>query len=562
MKHSSLTEKMILYFLALGVGAILTTGLFSFYAARKALMERAYEQLTSIRLARKAAVERFFKDRLNETDFLATEGVNSLIQRSDYYSGYFIFDTNGVINRFESNEPDTHFPVSFLKSLTQKNLQCFIADNAPTSDENHILLSVCRLNNNDNFLALIIKSGLIDSIMLEVNPTHGLGYSGETYLIGQDYLMRTKSRFIEGSVMKTKVITNPSVNALVGMEGTMLANDYRGIRVLSSFGLVNVPGIKWVILAEIDYKEATASVNSIRNSILILGLITAIALFILTYTVSKTITLPLKQLKTAVAALGEGGDRAPLKVLSNDELGELTEAFNQMTLALQTKDSALKEERLKRVSAAIDSQEKERQRLSRELHDGIGQGIIGIRLRLAALENKVSDQIKKDLNNIIKINDDLVDEVRTSSNALMPPALAEFGLMSALQSIARTIKDSGSMDVFIDGEIPDGLFGRKPVLYIFRILQEAMNNALRHSSATRIDVRINTSPGILNLEVADNGIGFNPETINCGNGLSNIKERVSILNGSITISSSPGNGTSIKISLPINKVQYDKVISG
>lgn len=562
MKRSSLTEKMILYFLALGIGAIIITGMFSFYAARKALMERSYEQLTSIRLTRKAAVERFFKDRLNETFFIAEEGINNFIERSGYYSGYFVFDASGQIKEYQSNIANLKFPAGFLRGLAGKGNECFIADNTASLTENHLLLSVCRLKEEDDYLALLIRSELIDSIMLEVNPEHGLGHSGETYLIDGDHLMRTKSRFIDQSVMKTKVITLPAVNALLGKEGTALAEDYRGIKVLSSYGLVRASGIEWVILAEIDYSEATASVSAIRNSIIVLVLVTAVAFFILTYTVSKTITMPLKQLKNAVATLGEKGNHIQLEVLSNDELGELTEAFNQMTQALEIKDSALREERLKRVSAAIDSQDKERQRLSRELHDGIGQGVIGIRLRLAAFENKVPVEFKEDLHSILKINDDLVDEIRTSSNALMPPALAEFGLNAALQSIARNITDTGSMDVIIEGTLTDGLFGRKPILYIFRILQEAMNNAARHSAATRLSVKINTSPGVLNMEVADNGIGFDPGSVNCGNGLSNLRERVNLLNGAIAIESSPGSGTKISISIPINKVQYDKVIPG
>lgn len=562
MKRSSLTEKMILYFLALGIGAILITGLFSFHIARKALLERAYEQLTSIRLTRKAAVERFFKDRMNETAFLAEMELKTFIDSSEYYSGFFIFDSTG--HTYDYHPEGEHFYIepSLLAGLCHPGNDCFISDIKPPAASDRFLLSVCRLKNNNTFLALMIKSELIDSIMLEVNPEHGLGYSGETYLIDHDYLMRTKSRFIEGSVMKTKVITLPSINAVSGKEGTMLSDDYRSIKVLSSYGSINVPGLDWSILAEFDYSEATTSISAIGNSIIVLCLVTAIALFLLTYTVSKRITLPLKQLKSAVADFGNTGHHPPLQVLSNDEFGELTEAFNQMTLALLQKDLVVKEERLKRVSAAIDSQEKERQRLSRELHDGIGQGIIGIRLRLAALENKVSEDVIKDLSLIIRIIDVLVDEIRTSSNALMPPALAEFGLNAALQSIARNISDSSEMDVTILGELADGLYGRKPVLYIFRILQEAMNNAAKHSQANRLEVKIDTSSEFLKLEIADNGIGFDPETAHTGNGLSNLKERVNILNGVFEIRSAPGNGTIIRIRIPINKVQYDKVISG
>lgn len=529
---------MILYFLALGIGAIVITGVFSFRAARRALLERSYDQLTSIRLTRKTAVERFLNDRLKEAGYIAKSGDTNLISVSGYYTGFCVF-----------------------KDLNKKETSgAYIADYATIKNYTGNLIAVAPANEAGNHLGLVIKAGLIDSIMLEVNPEHGLGYSGETYLTGSDHLMRTRSRFIEGSVMKTSVITLPVIKAFEGTEGTILAKDYRGIKVLSSFGRINVQGLDWAILAELDYSEATSSISTIRNNIIIISLITAIALFALTYTISRAITRPLVSLKKAASELGDGKSHDPLPVESDDEIGELTEAFNSMTDNLKLKDEALRIERINSVKSAIDGQDRERQRLSRELHDGIGQGIIGVRLRLAVLENRVPEEIKEDVSSIIRINDMLIDEVRATSNALMPPALAEFGLITAVKSIGNNIYDSSGIKVEIDGELPDGLFGRKPVLYIFRMIQEALNNAAKHSDASLIRVSIRIDREKLKLNISDNGKGFDPDTTTKGSGLSNLKERVSLLKGSVTILSSPGNGTSIIACIPVNKSQYDKIV--
>jgi signal transduction histidine kinase len=550
---------MILYFLALGIGSIVITGLFSFNSARRALMERSYNQLTSIRLTRKAAIERFFTDRLTETAFLARSG-GGLEQLAvpDYYSGCLpSADAARLVIETESQNA-----ASPSKGQNPKGPdKPFILDYRNEQDTNKQLLSVCRINGTSEVLALVIRQDLIDSMMLEVSPSHGLGHSGETYLVGPDYLMRTSSRFISNSMMNTRVATAPAELALKGHEGIILAEDYRGIKVLSSYGRIDVPGLNWLILAEIDYMEATASINVIRNNIIMLSLLTALALFILTYTISKRITRPLVRLTKAAADLGSGTMDAPLPVESQDETGELTEAFNQMRVSLRLKDEALKAERINRVKSAIDGQDQERQRLSRELHDGIGQGIIGVRLRLAALEKDVPEKIRESLRSVIEINDNLIDEVRTASNALMPPALAEFGLLPAVRSIGHNISDAYGIDTRVEGEFPSGLFGRKPVLYIFRIIQEAMNNAAKHSGAEMILVSLEVTNEMLTIKITDNGKGFDTDTACNGHGLLNMKERVSLLKGCISMASSP-SGTTVTIEIPVNKLLYDKIISG
>lgn len=568
MKRSSLTEKMILYFLALGTGCIIITGFFSFLSARKALLARTYDQLTSVRLTRQSSVESFFVGRLQETAFFAESGENAMNRlTSANYSGYLLFDQEGKILLMNTTDACFSIPMKAISNeISARRPMPRILDYSEATDSCRQLATIARrvlANGDTGILVMILKPGLIDSMMLEVNPDHGLGYSGETYLVGYDHLMRSRSRFIEGSLMHTRVDTDPVKLALEGTNGILQTLDYRGVEVLSSFGEIHLPGLKWVMLAELDYKEATASVYGLRNNIILLSLFTAVTLFILTYTISKRITRPLTLLKDAVAELGEGHLPEAIAVESDDETGELTEAFNSMTVRLREKDEALRAERINSTRSAIDGQDKERQRLSRELHDGIGQNIIGIRLRLTALESSVPEQLKEDFQSVIRITDSLTDEVRATSTALMPPTLAEFGLMPAIRGMCANITDTCGISVNVEGEVQAGLFGRKPVLYIFRIIQEALHNAVRHSGADKIDVGLHFSNGLLHLSVADNGCGF--ELSACqgtGHGIINMNERVSLLRGTMEVIALPGKGTRIKADIPVNKLQYDKIISG
>lgn len=523
------------------------------------MLKRTYDQLTSIRLTRELTIERFFADRLNEATFPAiTVGAKmKWLASSGYYSGYMIFNSAGkAVSGFISDSCINRSVTDLKPEELTASKEAIILDYPHNHHHCNYLLTVSPMGSpgrDQEFLVMVIKPDCIDRLMLEVSPDHGLGYSGETYMVGSDYLMRSNSRFIAHSIMNTKVNTESVQQALKGRHGPVLTNDYRGVEVLSSYGRIKVKGLDWVMLAELDYKEVMTPVYALRNNIILLSLITAMAFFILTYTISTRITRQLKRLKNAAVEVGDGRLQPPVPVLSQDETGELTEAFNRMTIRLYEKDEALKAERLNSVKSAIDGQDTERQRLSRELHDGIGQGVIGIRLRLAALENELPEKIKNNFRSIIQITDNLVEEVRTTSNALMPPALAEFGLMPAIRSTCDMMSETYHTRVVLKGEIPAGLLGRTPILYVFRIIQESLNNAARHSGAACIVLNIRLANDSLFIEITDDGKGFDASAVQAGqHGLNNIRERVNLLKGKVAISSSVGSGTHILIEIPAN----------
>jgi signal transduction histidine kinase len=574
---------MVLYFLALGIGSIVITGIFSFFTARKALLERTYDQLTSLRLARETLLENYFFDRLRETEYCAssaevkrlatnlishnlyasnlTDSIGLPFFASVYYSGLMILDKSGkLLYKNNQDQQTTENRIAFNSGhLNYNSPKAFVVDlpSGEPMDTNYLFTACAILIKGEviAYIALQLRPELINDFMLDANPSNGLGYSGETYLVGDDYLMRSPSRFIQGSVMKTRVMTIPVSKAFKNETGIALVLDYRGIEVLSSYGQVHIDGLKWALIAEIDYKEATASIYTIRNNILLLTVFTALAFFIITYIISRRITRPLIKLKTAAVDLGEGRLNTLLGIESDDEIGELTEAFNRMSINLREKDIALREERGNRLRSAIDGQDQERQRLSRELHDGIGQSMIAIRLRLGAVENIVPEKIKQNIQAVISLTDSLIDDVRAISNALMPPSLAEFGLPAAVSNLCNNLTESYGIKTGLEGEIPGQIPGRKARLYIFRIFQEALNNVAKHSEAKTLKIVSVSKENILYISISDDGKGFDQDS-SCaskGHGLNNIIERASLLKGKATIKSSPGEGTTIEIEIPLNK---------
>lgn len=582
MKRSTLTEKLILYFLALGTVSIITIGLFSYFPARDALLKRTYDQLTSIRLARQARVENYFSERIREVGMLASSpaiqqivknnlrGKPSLVGSvndfnaiyllfSDYFNGYMITDSSGKIIFNYSEDSYTSFipPLSLPTTSASESTPYIVDFSISESGDLNPLTVVGLITLNGQFagtLILIIRQTQIDNLLPLETPFGGLGYSGEVYLVGHDNLLRSQSRFIPNSIMFTSANTIPVQNAFSQAHGHDRAADYRGVEVLSSYGHLSIPGLDWAILAEIDYKEAMSSIIGIRNKILLLGVFTALAFFILTYFISNRITRPLVRLREAAVEMGEGKLNTALEVSTQDEIGELTEAFNLMVTNLNEKDKALRSERMNRLRSTIDGQDKERQRLSRELHDGIGQSLIAIRLNLSILESRISEKKQQNFQALTTLTDNLIDEVRAISNALMPPSLAEFGLKTALQNLCNNISETHGLSVEISGELPAKTSGRKVKLYLFRIIQEALNNAVKHAGAQNITITSSILNDKLLLIITDDGIGFDPGSpcVSKGHGLNNIKERASLLNGVAQIFSAPGSGTKIQLDIPLN----------
>jgi len=290
-------------------------------------------------------------------------------------------------------------------------------------------------------VTLEIALQAINNIMIEKNLPNGLGQTGETYLVGSDSLIRNDSRFRTHSAYKTKVKTQAVLNALAGKNGTERIRDYRNIKVLSSYDKLNIPGLNWVIVAEMDYREAIIPIYKIRNQTIGISLAVALVLCIFIFFFSRRITQPIIKLKEAATRVGQGKYDNLLEVRENDEIGALTESFNQMTEQLQAKDQELRKERLKRMRSVFDGQEQERQRISRELHDGLGQLLIAIKLKLETLIHTDRSKFIYLTNQIKDMFDHTIDEIRSMSNDLMPAVLNEFGLVTALRNLCDEISE-------------------------------------------------------------------------------------------------------------------------
>jgi signal transduction histidine kinase len=199
--------------------------------------------------------------------------------------------------------------------------------------------------------------------------------------------------------------------------------------------------------------------------------------------------------------------------------------------------------------------EKERKRLARELHDGIGTSLLATKLKLQMLEAQAKDDKpldKQAFPELISEINNSIEELRAVSMDIRPSFLENTGLIEAIKWHARKVKERSGIEINISsGYIGEISLKIKENLY--RIFQEALNNAVKHSGATRIEVLLSRDKSYLVLEIQDNGKGFHQPGIEeeRGIGLYTIRERVELLGGIIRINSSDRIGTDIFIEVPL-----------
>lgn len=200
---------------------------------------------------------------------------------------------------------------------------------------------------------------------------------------------------------------------------------------------------------------------------------------------------------------------------------------------------------------ALTLQEEDRRRIARDLHDGAGQAITAARLELSALKSQGFPQPL--LDKIAHQLDEALDEVRRSTQALAPPALAELGLGRALERHCEAFSDAAGLAVSCDvgADLPP--LGADVETACYRIVQEALTNTARHAGATRAWVRLGSRDGrSLTLEVGDDGAGISlGDAPSDGHGIEGIRERARLLGGEVALASAAGRGVQIEVTIPL-----------
>lgn len=252
----------------------------------------------------------------------------------------------------------------------------------------------------------------------------------------------------------------------------------------------------------------------------------------------------------------------PGKTLLADELELLSAIGAQVSeivanawlrLMLSEKES----DRKALLESLVEAQEEERGRLARELHDGSGQMLTSLLVRIKTLERTANSvEVREGLTSLLDIVSETIEQVRELSHRLRPAALEEFGLAIALETLLQDMaEEAGLATTFrsnLDGpKLPKGID-----VTLYRIAQEALTNIIRHACASSVTAELRQVGDHIQMRIADDGIGFDPHQVNAVPekrhlGIISMYERTAIVGGTLDLFSVPGKGTTVQVNMPV-----------
>lgn len=342
------------------------------------------------------------------------------------------------------------------------------------------------------------------------------------------------------------------------------------------------------ILIGLDRSPLDAQLKSQATIMVLMALLTFVAIWAaLLFVFRRAVIKPLSSLASSAAKLARRDFSARAEVRKNDEVGAVAQAFNDMAERVQSYSEALErsrsdlEDRVAQRTAELErlydelqkkehargvlldrvlaAQEEERKRVARDLHDESAQALIMVMMGLSRTIKSLPDSAvveKERLSTARAAIGDALDNLRRLIQDLRPDVLDQLGLLPAIRSLVSTrlteqgIKTSVSFNgVEESEELPSAV-----QTVLFRVIQEAINNVLRHANATAVEVDLTRNDGHLSAVVVDNGSGFEVTDVLAQDdswGLKGMKERVGMAGGELNIESGPGVGTRVSITIPV-----------
>jgi len=535
-----------------------------------ALKERVLLQLSSVKQLKIVKIRKELNDRFEAFRNRSRNPNNTEPSQQFFHEGIYTSIPDSVLG----------YPIATL--VTDRSDRITMFDLTHHNPSHEITIGLITKVENGYIIALA-EEPEIQGILLERT---GLGQTGESYIVGNDFKLRTKSRFLRDSPKNITVMSDGVLRAFDNSPGEDLITDYRGTKVFSSYEKIELSGLKWVILTEINLQEALFPLEELKNKLMIMLLAIIFAILIGSYYLSKKMVSPIVKMEQKLIDMSKG-ILNPIHSTQtrHDEIGHMFEALNKLVNALnetivfagkigvgnfhasyqllseedklgqalmQMKEKLQEyhknEERLllENQRSMLNGEEGERSRLSKEMHDGLGPMLTTMKMSIQSADLSGSTK-----NNLLKHIDETIREVRRMSNNLMPSVLADFGAGEAIGNLVDQINESSTIKILYKNDMPsEAKIDDSIQITLYRIAQESLNNAIKHSKAKEIKLSITAFEKHVSFFISDNGIGFDPESNAKGNGLRNMKERIKLVNGTLEINSQ-ATGTTIEIEIPI-----------
>ena len=315
-------------------------------------------------------------------------------------------------------------------------------------------------------------------------------------------------------------------------------------------------------VARVGFSEASIqrTVNLVTTQLLLATLLVSTIGVAASIFLTYILTRPILALGQAARAVGQGDFDQQVDRWANDEIGEMSDSFNKMVANLRLAAEEHRERehlRAELVERVISAQEQERKRIARDLHDQTSQALVSLIVQLklveSALNKKARTQALQSLREQLRTT---LGDVRRMAYDLRPGVLDDLGLAQAIQWFADQCRQNNNLQISIMVDADCDLLPAHAATAVYRVAQESLSNIIKHSRATHVWVTLRKAPEGFELEVRDNGIGFDTaQKRNTGEGLGlfGMQERVQLLGGEFTLDSAPGAGTCLCASVPFLK---------
>jgi signal transduction histidine kinase len=227
----------------------------------------------------------------------------------------------------------------------------------------------------------------------------------------------------------------------------------------------------------------------------------------------------------------------------------LSETFADRAAVAVDLSQRVARDTLRRIVAG---QEAERSRMARELHDQTGQALTSILLGLRAIEDAKPDQIRDRVAGLRGLVTEALQDVRRLAVDLRPSTLDDFGVVTAIQRLCSDVAAKSGISIDFHATREGDRMSREVESCLYRVVQEALTNVIKHAAAGNVSVLLAPGERDLTLIVEDDGVGFDPATVDRARlGLVGMRERVALVDGSLTVESTPGGGTTLRVTVPL-----------
>ncbi len=344
--------------------------------------------------------------------------------------------------------------------------------------------------------------------------------------------------------------------------------------------------VPWTVSLDEPAEENFTGLAALRNEWMILAPALALVSAVFAWGVARSVKRPLARLDAAAAQIAGGDLTHPLPPLGEDEVGRLGRSFEAMRIALRgsveglrnanhqmearvrertreleglTRELSLRDElRGKLLRKVISAQEDERKRIARELHDETCQTIAALALRLdAAKSGPTPEERLARIDEAMSMATRSLDELHRIIFDLRPSILDDLGLLPAIRWIAQRHLAPHGIQVRCEFDEIPGKLPPESEIAVFRAVQEAFSNIVRHARAETVLVEVSQAGGWLEIGIDDDGRGFDvpavggPSASGRGLGLLGIRERLELIGGTASVASSPGSGTRVVLRIPV-----------